>query len=161
MRPRPLVDFTAPIPPDQLLARVRGALSDESPCTGHVGTKEFSLEVRGDRSQPFAPRISLNVEPVAQGSRVWGRFGPKPNLWTAFVFTYALQVAVFVGGSILGLVQLSLGGDLTGLWIGLVAFASLGLSCGVDLTARRRHDPHIQQVRHFIDELVPEQVHSE
>jgi len=157
MRPRPLVDFYAPLPPAEVLARVKDALGETETITGHVGRKEFSLEVKGDRSQPFAPRISLNVETADAGSHVRGRFGPKPDLWTAFVFIYAAQVALFVASTAYGLVQLGIGGDTTALAIAGVALGSLGVSCGVDLMARRRHDPHIQQVRDFIAEIFPEQ----
>lgn len=156
MRPRPLVDFDIAASPDDILARVRDALSSSDACTGHVGNREFSLEVAGEARHAFSPRVSLMIEPTPNGAHVRGRFGPSPNLWTLFLFLYSAQVAVFVGGTTYGLVQLMLGQPPMGLYAAGLACLTLGSSCGVDLYGRSRGKPQMTTVCHFIRDTLPE-----
>lgn len=156
MRPRPLVDFDIAAPPEDVLTRMRAALAADAVCTGHVGQREFSLEVAGEARHVFSPRISLMVEPTQTGAHVRGRFGPSPNLWTLFLFLYSVQVAVFVGGSVLGLVQTTLGQPPLGLYAAGLAILTLSASCGVDLLGRKRGKPQMTTVCHFIRDTLPE-----
>jgi hypothetical protein len=135
---------------------MRDALTDGSACSGHVGQREFSLEVAGEERHAFSPRISLIVEPTPNGTHVRGRFGPSPNLWTLFLFLYSLQVAVFVGGTMYGLVQTMLGQQPMGLYAAALACVTLGASCTVDLLGRKRGKPQMTTVCHFIRDTLPE-----
>lgn len=156
MRPRPLVDVDVPLPRDVIMDRFRRALSAEARCRGHVGRAELSLEVNGPERHAWSPRISLEVRPTEHGCHVRGHFGPHPNLWTLFVFIYSVQVVVVVSGAMYGLVQGMMSEPPTALWAALGATASLGLSCGVDLTGRRVGAGQMEAVRSFIDEVLPE-----
>lgn len=156
MRPRPLVDFDVPVPPDAVLERIKAALQPDAPCTGHVGRKEFSLEVAGEARHPFSPRVSLEVQATEGGAHVRGRFGPHPNLWTLFVFLYSAQVAVFVGGSVYGYVQNLLDQSPTGLYAAGGALVTLALSCSVDLLGRAKGKEQMATVCGFIHQTLPE-----
>jgi hypothetical protein len=96
------------------------------------------------------------LEPTPNGTHVRGRFGPSPNLWTLFLFLYSVQVAVFVGGTVFGLVQVMLGQQPMGLYAAAVACMTLGMSCTVDLLGRKRGKPQMTTVCHFIRDTLPE-----
>ena len=157
MRPRPLVHLLLPLPPADVLARVRARLEDPAcPCEGAVGSRELSLEPRAPRRHVFSPWISLEVRAHPSGASMRGRFGPHPHLWGLFVLLYATLVAAFIAGTTYGFVQWTLGDTPSGLYLGGGALLGLSLACSVDLLGRRVGREQMDTVHAFLAATLPE-----
>lgn len=157
MRPRPLVDLEVPEPPENILGRFRDCLATGQ-CTveGHVGKGEMSIVLNGESRHVFSPWLSVEAHSWRGGTRLRGRFGPHPNLWTAFVFIYSVWVAVFIGGAVYGYVQFVMGQSPWGLWVALGAAVAQGVACGVDLTGRSIGRKQMDTIRTFLVQQLPD-----
>lgn len=156
MRERPLVDLVIDEPPAQVLHRLETGLADCKECLGHVGRSEVSFYVAEPHRHVFSPYLSLEVRPSPQGSRLRGRFGPEPHLWTLFLAIYASFLAVVAAGSVYGSVQVALGLGYSGLLVSAAALLGLGVACGVDLIGRSRGARQMHHIRQFIGRTLPE-----
>jgi hypothetical protein len=156
MRPRPLVDLAVPEPPEQVLAAFRACL-ETGHCTveGHVGQREMSIVLDGESRHAFSPWLSVEAYPWQGGTRLRGRFGPHPNLWTLFVFVYSTWVAVFLVGAVLGYVQLVMATPAWGLLLAGLAAGGQAIACSVDLLGRRWGRSQMGTIRAFLLERLP------
>lgn len=157
MRERPLVDIEISEPPDEVLARFKSCLqSGQCTCEGNVGRKELSLVLQGEERHVFSPWLSMEAHPWKGGTRLRGRFGPHPNLWTLFVFIYSTWVAVFIGGVVYGYVQFVMGQSPWGLWVAVAAGGAQAVACGVDLYGRSKGTKQMNVLRSFVQRTLPE-----
>ena len=83
-----------------------------------------------DQQHYWSPRLTISMEETEDGTIIRGLYGPRPAVWTMFVFFYALiALAIMVVGTI-GLSRLSLDKPGTVLWwipVLVVIFLSLYL----------------------------------
>jgi hypothetical protein len=157
MRDRPLVDIEVQLPPEAVMDRFRSCLQGgQCTCEGHVGRKELSLVLRGEERHVFSPWLSLEAHEWRGGTRLRGRFGPHPNLWTLFVFVYSTWVAVFIGGAVFGYVQFAMGTNPWGLWVAVAAGAAQAVACAVDLYGRAKGAGQMSILRSFVSATLPE-----
>lgn len=156
MRPRPLVDLHVSEAPEDVLGAFRDCL-EAGHCTveGHVGSTEMSLVLDGPSRHVFSPWLSVEAYPWQGGTRLRGRFGPHPNLWTLFVFIYSTWVVVFLVGAVLGYVQLAMNTPAWGLILAGVAAGGQAVACSVDLVGRRIGRTQMSVLRHFLHERLP------
>ena len=111
LRPRFKMNFEESY--DEILNKFKNNLkkSDCKYCSkivdGHV-----VIDVPQDEDHFWSPQLNLEVESVAEGrSIVKGLFGPKPNVWTLFMFFHFAVAVAFIGFSIMAYVQWTLGSD--------------------------------------------------
>ena len=117
---------------EELTNRISAALEkDSAPCQGHINTIGFgSIMLPVGQQQYWSPRLTISMEETENGTILRGLYGPRPAVWTLFVFFYALiALAIMVIGTI-GMSNISL--DKSGAilwWIPalLVVFLSLYL----------------------------------
>ena len=125
---RPVFAVEVALPPDELMSRIRQRLSDPSSrCRGGTVDNHAELFVSEDEAHFWSPWLSISVEASESGgSLVRGRFGPRPHVWTGFMFAYFSLGTATVFGAIWGLSQWSLGMAPDLLWsvpAGLLACA--------------------------------------
>jgi hypothetical protein len=129
IRPRFQVDL--PLSPQALEEGLRAGLTaPDAPCLGHVKHGYASLALPAADQHYWSPRLTLTIEEHDGGSRLRGLYGPRAEVWTMFVFFYALLGFGIVMTAIVGLSRASLGRPSTILWAVpalAVAFATLWL----------------------------------
>lgn len=87
---RPTFEIGLPIKPDDAVAQMRAQLRDEfRACTTSAG-RCVDLFVPDAERHYWSPHLSVQIEEAESGSRLHARFGPHPDVWTMFVFLYAL-----------------------------------------------------------------------
>ena len=90
------------------------------------------LFVCDEQAHFWSPWLSVSVEETESGgSLLRGRFGPRPHVWTGFMFGYFSFGTATVFGGIWGLSQWSLGMSPSLLWsvpAGLAACAFIYVS---------------------------------
>ncbi len=138
MEARPEVSFTVAMPAASVLEAFERALSQPGcPCRGFAGRREVTLRVGDARHRVWSPWLQLEVCETEEGTALTGVMGPRPELWTAFVFVYAALCALTLGGAVYGGVQANLGWMPSGFVATGVGLVGLGASCGTDLVGRR------------------------
>lgn len=130
IRPR----FRRIIEPDkeEFLAQLKTALkSDGATCRGNVVGKHCKLYLPKASQQFWSPELNLALEITEEGTLLRGFYGPRPTVWTMFVFFYSLVGFATIIISIVGLSQYSLGKPSPILWFVpflILLFLSLYLS---------------------------------
>ncbi|MCB9796025.1 MAG: hypothetical protein H6741_25290 [Alphaproteobacteria bacterium] len=155
-RMRPTFRMVLPLGPPEVLHRVRVGL-DAPDClvAGTMGRHGFELKVSPEHEHLWSPWLTVEVRPHEQGSELYARFSPKPEVWTFFIALYALFGFVGLCGLVWGGAQLTLGGDLTGLLlvpgaalacVGVYAASFIGQGLG---------GAQMYVLRRFLDQTLP------
>lgn len=156
MRARPTIAYRSQLEPEPIAEAFRVALAaEDSACAGSVGRSEVTLFIDDRRRRRWSPFLQLKLTGEGTTTRIHGVMGPQPNLWTAFVFVYSAHVAAFIGGSVLGCVQLTLGQDPIGVWVAAAALLGLGGACGLDLFGRRLGEGQMGILRGMVEQTLP------
>ncbi len=117
--------------------------------------KDYIVLIIPDNEQHYwSPQLSLEIEPTNDGSRIRGLYGPKPGVWTMFVFIYSLIGFLTMLGLIFGFSQLMLKMEPYGLWIVPVG---VGLMAGLFVISKigqRLGMEQMHQLKDFLDEAL-------
>ena len=111
-------------------ARERADCCEVKSFPGYV-----SLHIVEQESHYWSPRLSLSLDPAAEGeTRVEGTYGPSTNVWAAFLYGYLMVGSVGVFSGLLGACQLWLGMQAWGFWIAtLMLFIAAGMYLSAQL----------------------------
>jgi len=146
MRPKFILEL--PLPADEAIVRIREELEtpelrDSTMAAGRYA--EFLVDV--PERQVWSPRLTVRIDDAPDGSTLHGRFSPRPDVWTGFMFVYFLVVFVIIFGATLGYVQQASDQTPWGYWavpIGLLIIAGIhvasyvGQRLGADQMAELR-----------------------
>ncbi len=130
-RVRPRFKIQVPLKPQEVAGKFKAALDgDQASCLGRVYPTSVRLFLPYEERHYWSPQLSLTFEEEENGTTLRGLYGPRPTVWTMFVFFYAIiGLGVLVVGMI-GLSYISLGKPGTILWwvpVMLVVFLTLYL----------------------------------
>ena len=105
-RMRPKFSLELPVPADEAIIRIRRGLNTPE-LRGSGASTGRTAEILVDRSERrvWSPRLTVRVEDAPEGSTLRGRFSPRPDVWTGFMFVYFLVVFLIVFGATFGYVQ--------------------------------------------------------
>lgn len=89
---RPRFQFTVKAPQKELIARF-DALFKSAPVNmqGRIMENHIVLDMVGEGAHFWSPHFSFRIEQDEQNpdhSEILGLIGPKPNVWTMFMFIY-------------------------------------------------------------------------
>jgi len=108
---------------EHILQLLDSAVSGESsPVVGKVVTHHVVLNIPPEQQHYWSPQLHLEVEDYRDGSLIRGLFGPKPTVWTFFVFIYSV-IGLF------GLITLTFG--LSKWMLGEVSFWLWGIPLSI------------------------------
>jgi len=116
VRPRFKLETTMRV--DELTQKLTTALEkEEAPCQGRINSTGFgSIMLPVGQQQYWSPRLTISMEETDNGTVLRGLYGPRPAVWTLFVFFYALiALAIMVIGTI-GMSRISLDKSGVILW---------------------------------------------
>lgn len=125
---RPTFTVPLPMPRDEAVARLRAGL-DASPASECWQGKGRWCEIHIPREQQriWSPHLSLRLDHEDEGCSVFGRFAPRPEVWTFFVFLYTGVAFLVLFGATLGYVQWVSNEAAWGLWAVWLGVPFLGL----------------------------------
>lgn len=125
LRSRPRFKVSIPYPPDNVIQKLK-ELPQNSPFRSTVATHHVFIKVPENDEHFWSPQLSLEIE--AQGAKyslVRGLYGPKPSIWTMFMFFYAILAFATLGFALWGLTQLTLNQSPWPLWLSLGTIAGI------------------------------------
>lgn len=151
---RPRVDLYIAASPEVVLGEVRRRLSDPAcPSQGTVGRRHLNLMVREEDRHTWSPCLDLEAREEGEGTRLRGRFGPHPWLWSLYMALYAFCAFVAVVAGCYGIAQVALAWTPTAflgvIGAGLVALAAYGSS----FVGQRLGDDQMHMLQHVVDGL--------
>lgn len=127
LRPRFTLDL--PVPADEAILRIRQGIEalESSGSTMSAGRyAEFLVDASEIRV--WSPRLTVRIDDSPGGSTLNGRFSPRPDVWTGFMFVYFLVVFLIIFGATFGYVQQASDESPWGYWAvpaGLVVIAGI------------------------------------
>lgn len=94
----------------------RALNKDGAQCTAQIKPRFITLFIPEEHQHYWSPQLTITMEKEDQGCTIRGVYGPRPTVWTMFVFFYAIiGLAVFAVG-VVGWSFWSLGKSTTILW---------------------------------------------
>lgn len=91
---------------------------------GHV-----IIDISEEENHFWSPQLNIEIEKVSENkSIIKGLFGPKPQVWTFFMFIHFVMAVVFIGFSIATYVQWTLKSDYKVTLISTLAFPILWIA---------------------------------
>ncbi len=103
---------------------------ENASCIGEVDSGHGTLFIPKKEQHYWSPQLTLTLENTDNGSLLRGMYGPRPTVWTMFIFFYfliGLATSIVV---VVGLSFISLGKSGTILWLApvlILIFLSLYL----------------------------------
>ena len=169
-RMRPSFRIEAPCSADAMMEVIEGLLErDAGEIVGLVSRRHCTLRVPPTDRRFWTPCLELTVEDQrASGSqksanadalpttKLWGTFSPRPEIWTACVFTFATLIILSVFAGVFGIAQLALGHPP---WALIAPFVAAGLAVLVyvgALVGQGLSITEMYRMRAFVDDCLRE-----
>lgn len=161
-RIRPRIRVQTTMSSEDIQRRIRTLLnSDNAACEGQT-TKGFATIYPPQKEQHFwSPQLTITVEENEDGNLVRGLYGPKPSVWTMFVFFYSAIGFATMIILMVGLSLWSLGNPATILWLVpvlLLLFLSLYL---VAYFGQKLGHKQMGNIHRFIEECLEQEIEAD
>lgn len=110
---RPRFSFHAPYPTEVLLEKIQLKLNeDDASCKGKIIMHHVILDIPLQNRHYWSPQLHLEIEAEENeknSSLLRGIIGPRPAVWTLFLFIYAVVGIIGLTITLYGLSKWSLG----------------------------------------------------
>jgi len=100
---------------ENLIEKFRDNLNDgECKYCSKIVDGHIVIDVPQEENHFWSPQLNIEVEKVDEKQTiVKGLFGPKPNVWTLFMFFHFAVAVAFIGFSVMAYVKWTLKSDYT------------------------------------------------
>lgn len=159
IRSRPRFRLEVPEKMETIKQKISSSLKSDNPgVKGEVYAEHIHLEIPQIDMHFWSPHLNMTLEEIDGCTIIGGRYGPKPTIWTIFLFGYSTLGLTFFFTALAGLVKLSLHQDAQMLWalpfllimiFGLYFASQTGQKLGVEQTFR---------IHHFLEDALSERV---
>lgn len=152
---RPRVSVRVGDHPDAALAAVQSWAEYSPRCRViSASSRHLVLSVGADEATTWSPYLDLDFEPQPDGTRIRGRFGPSPHVWTFFLAIYAALTFVCIGSAMFGLSQMTMGAEPWALWVMPVGGVMMGLTYLGALVGQRLGAEQMQELQLTLDDAL-------
>lgn len=151
---RPVFTVEVPLDPDVVLNRVRAGLTGPRTEWGMVGGRSFDLFVDREAEHFWSPHLTVQVEATSAGTTLYGRFAPKPAVWTLFVFLYAAAAFAGMIGAAWGFAQWAMSSPPWALWSIPASALFIGVLYWASSVGQRLGSGQMELLRKRLDTLV-------
>lgn len=161
IRSRPRFKIMAEISADEFAEKLKIHFKNHNKNLGGYVNREVSvIRLRKDKEKYWAPQLQIRVEETEESNQriiIRGLFGPRPSIWTLFMFSYGLGGAILLTTGLYGWIEWALGIGTFWVWTNLLG---LILLIGPYLTAKlgqRIAVGHMRVLRTFIERVLLEE----
>lgn len=145
---------------DELIALIKKHLEIHSKKIGGYANQEFAMvRLREDKGKYWVPQLQIRWEADEDHEGVTvvrGVIGPRPNIWTMFMFLYGFSGALILTLGTYALSEYYVTGS--SYWIWSIPFAVI-LGVGTYLATKigqRIAKHHLHVINNFIDDIFEE-----
>ncbi len=160
LRSRPRFKVYTKASKDDLIHIIKHQLALQTKEFGGYANKEFAMvRLRKDKDKYWAPQLQIRWEQDEEHPdyiAVRGVIGPRPNVWTLFMFFYGLAGALIITLGTYAISEYIVTGK--SYWIWAIPFALL-LGGGTYLATKigqKIAKEHLHKINQFVDELFNE-----
>ena len=115
LRPRYRIITTEP--PDEILIKIQDKLFERDiPVTGQIAQEHAFIRIPEKDQHYWSPELHVWVRRQEDETIIYGVMGPKPKIWTMFMFFYTAVLTLWFFGNSYGIIQLWLGMKAPFLW---------------------------------------------
>lgn len=156
MKIRPTFEILSEQPPEEIRSRLKRLTAMPERCDASVLRGYAVLRIRPEDQHYWSPQLNVDWDKGDEGTRVKGRFGPRPSVWTLFAGFYLLSIFVGAMGLIFGLAQRQL--DLTpwALWLVPPALIFLGVAYTIALSGQKLGHDQMDDLEKILNESINE-----
>lgn len=158
-RIRPRIRIEAEESPEQLYRSIKEQLAKpDIECEGQVLPGFATFYPKESDQHYWSPQLTIHFEKSEKGSLIRGLYGPKPSVWTMFMFFYSFIGFVTMIAAMVSLSYWSLGEQSLIFWsvpILILTFLSLFL---VAYLGQKFGHQQIVSIHRFLEECVREKV---
>lgn len=158
-RIRPRIHVESTLTPDQIQKSISEELARCNPKLEGTVLPDFASISPSKKDQHYwSPQLTMTIEDTGNGSLIRGLYGPKPHVWTMFVFFYSIIGFTTLIVSMIGLSYWSLGKDTSILWFIpalIMLFLSLYL---VAYLGQKFGQKQMVYLHHFIETCLGERI---
>ena len=106
-----------PETPEEITEKVKEPLKEnEGKIVGRITHDHIRIRIPEKDRHFWSPQLSLNMEETGNCTEVRGLYGPKPDIWLGYMFTYFFLGFIVLVVSIIGLSRYNLGLSSYILW---------------------------------------------
>lgn len=116
IRVRPRYKRESDLPSCQVIDLILEGLVAKKGVAGSTLENHAYLSIPKEDQHYWSPEFHVTVEKREEGSLVRGVVGPKPKVWTMFMFFYSIVIVLFFLGTAMGVSQWMLNMDAPMLW---------------------------------------------
>lgn len=150
-RIRPRFQVESELSVSDLTNKIRRGLEDETSIKARIIEGFITLYFPSEEQHFWSPQLSLNMYESENGTLLRGIYGPRPAVWTMFVFFYSIIGFAILIIAIFGFSNLSLGNNAHILWlipVLIVLFLSLFLT---SYFGQRLSHNEMIRLHHFVE----------
>jgi hypothetical protein len=157
-RLRPKFDLDLPVPADEAMRRIRLGLEAPELCHRTLSAgRHAELHVDATERKVWSPRLTVQLEDAPGGSSLRGRFAPRADVWTGFMFVYFLVVFLILFGATLGYVQQVSDEMPWGYWAIPAGLAVIAGIHGLSYLGQRLAEDQMRELRGQLDTVLTRQ----
>ncbi|GAB4254527.1 MAG: hypothetical protein Kow0027_20670 [Saprospiraceae bacterium] len=160
----PRFQVESPLTAEEVIGRLKKGLEEEGAKVVGVAKHGYAaLKIPPEIRHYWSPQLSLSIENLEdkKGCLIRGLYGPAPNVWTLFIFFYALVGLAFLGVLLVGVSYLTVGMDASILWWALVLAGVLASIYLVSYFGQRLGHDQMEILHNFLEEKLGHAVYEE
>ena len=131
---------------------------------GYIGKEMSVIRLRKDKKKYWAPQLQIRTEKDEDNPEltvVRGLFGPKPVVWTFFMFLYILGGTLLLFFSMIWIVQANLDIEtnlIVWAWVGLAILVGTYAAAFIGQIISSKH---LKVLRDFMEKVVNDELENE
>jgi hypothetical protein len=152
---RPRNRYQSELPKQEILKMIDEGLKErKSQVTGIVVQEHAFIRIPEKDQHYWSPEMHVWAREEEKETIIYGVIGPKPMIWTMFIFFYTVVlVSAFFGGSY-GIIQLILGIKADFMWSIPIGLMALILIYGAAFYGQRKGRKQMLLLQRFLDGLL-------
>lgn len=154
-RLRPTFKLHVDLPREEAIQTLRRRLDESSSRDCWSGKGRWcEIHLPREEQRIWTPHLSIRLDHEEQGSSIFGRFAPRPEIWTFFIFLYVGIAFLVLFGAVLGYVQWVSDEAAWGLWAVWLGVPALLLLHGVSYLGQRLGENQMRDLKSRLDEVL-------
>lgn len=160
-RVRPRIRLESELSPEEITNTIRTNLREGfCPCNGQVTANYATIYPPLDEQHYWSPQLTITLEENEDKTLIRGLYGPRPSVWTMFVFFYSIIGFAIIIVSMIGLSYWTLGMPTGILWFVpalILLFLSLYL---VAYFGQRFGHKQLKRIHRFIEYCLEQEIET-
>ncbi len=156
-RLRPRCRIVTKISPGQVLERISNKLGESNTrIEGQVVQEHAFIRIPEQRQHYWSPELHVWAREQEGETIVYGVMGPKPKIWTMFMFFYTGVITSAFFGISYGIIQLMLGMEAPFLWSIPIGLLGVALVFGAARYGQYKGREQMEELQGFLEAAVNE-----